>query len=94
MLHRGSRLRTRREKLEQIGKSNETVSGSLTNMDDYNSSTNQDLVEVFSSKSGMSAFWKFLKGTAGERNWLFWLDAERVKYFERKEQARYIPNNI
>lgn len=39
--------------------------------------------EVLGTKSGMSAFWKFLRGKAGERNWLFWLDAERVKYYQK-----------
>ena len=46
-------------------------------------------VQFLSTKSGMSALWKFLKGKAGERNWLFWLDAERVKYFSKSiEQQR------
>ena len=39
--------------------------------------------KVLGTKSGMSAFWKFLRGKAGERNWLFWLDAERVKYYQK-----------
>lgn len=39
--------------------------------------------EFVGSKSGMSALWKFLRGTMGERNWLFWLDAERIKYFTK-----------
>ena len=34
-----------------------------------------------STKSGMNAFWKFLQGKAGEKNLLFWLDAERIKYY-------------
>lgn len=39
-------------------------------------------VEQFlSTKSGMNALWKFLKGKAGEKNLLFWLDAERIKYY-------------
>ena len=42
------------------------------------------------TKSGMSALWKFLRGTMGERNWLFWLDAERVKYYTKPiDQQRY-----
>ena len=40
------------------------------------------------TKSGMSAFWKFLKGTMGERNWLFWLDAEHVKYYTKPIDQR------
>ena len=41
------------------------------------------------TKSGMSALWRFLRGKAGERNWLFWLDAERAKYFSKPiEQQR------
>ena len=39
--------------------------------------------KVLGTKSGMNAFWKFLRGKAGERNWLFWLDAERVKYYQK-----------
>lgn len=35
-----------------------------------------------STKSGMHALWKFLKGKAGEKNLLFWLDAERIKYYK------------
>ena len=42
------------------------------------------------TKSGMSSLWKFLKGTMGERNWLFWLDAEHVKYNTKPiDQQRY-----
>ena len=43
------------------------------------------------SKSDMTALWKFLKGKAGERNWLFWLDAERIKYYSSDaDQQRYV----
>ena len=45
---------------------------------------NARAMQYLSSKCGMSALWKFLQGTAGERNWLFWLDAERVKYYNRE----------
>ena len=38
--------------------------------------------QYLATKSGMSAFWKFLKGKAGERNLLFWLDAERITYYK------------
>lgn len=42
------------------------------------------------TKSGMHALWKFLQGKAGEKNWLFWLDAERVKYHSSPlDQQRY-----
>lgn len=37
--------------------------------------------QYLSTKSGMNALWKFLKGKAGEKNLLFWLDAERIKYY-------------
>lgn len=40
----------------------------------------EGMAAVVGTKSGMNALWKFLKGTMGERNWLFWLDAEHVKY--------------
>ena len=43
-----------------------------------------DDIQLLSTKSGMSAFWKFLRGKAGEKNWLFWLDAERVKYYTKE----------
>lgn len=47
--------------------------------------------EFIGTKSGMSALWKFLRGTMGERNWLFWLDAERIKYHIKPiDQQRYI----
>ena len=36
--------------------------------------------KMIASKSGMKHFWKFLRGKAGEKNWLFYLDAERVSY--------------
>jgi len=39
--------------------------------------------EILGTKSGMGALWRFLRGTAGEKNWLFWLDAERVKYYHK-----------
>jgi hypothetical protein len=39
--------------------------------------------DFIGTKSGMSALWKFLWGTMGERNWLFWVDAERVKYYTK-----------
>ena len=51
---------------------------------------NLQFVQLLSTKSGMTEFWKFLKGKAGENNWLFWLDAERIKYYEGKEQKRYL----
>ena len=46
--------------------------------------------QFIGSKSGMRALWKFLQGKAGEKNWLFWLDAERLKYHSRPlDQQRY-----
>ena len=48
-------------------------------------------MHYLSSKCGMNALWKFLKGTAGERNWLFWLDAERIKYYSKDtDQQRLV----
>ena len=47
--------------------------------------------DFIGTKSGMSALWKFLRGTMGERNWLFWVDAERVKYYTKPvNRQRYI----
>lgn len=47
-------------------------------------------LQFLSTKSGMSALWKFLKGKAGERNLLFWLDAERIKHFNKEsDRQRY-----
>ena len=38
----------------------------------------------------MGLFWRFLRGKAGEKNWLFWLDAERIKYYSLPtDQQRY-----
>ena len=52
--------------------------------------TDEDLA-FLSTKSGMNALWKFLRGTMGERNWLFWLDAEHVKYYTKPiDQRRYM----
>ena len=52
--------------------------------------TAEDFVFI-GTKSGMSALWKFLRGTMGERNWLFWLDSERVKYYSKPiDQQRYV----
>ena len=48
-------------------------------------------VKLIGSKSGMSSFWKFLRGKAGEKNWLFWLDAERVSYHSNPlDQQRFV----
>ena len=41
---------------------------------------------VLSSKRGMGLFWRFLQGTAGEKNWLFWLDSERIKYCSSQQE--------
>lgn len=49
---------------------------------------NVEDAHYLSTKSGMTALWKFLKGKAGEKNWLFWLDAERVKYYKGINQQR------
>ena len=47
-------------------------------------------LQLLASKSAMGALWRFLRGKAGERNWLFWLDAERVKYCSKPiDQKRY-----
>ena len=44
---------------------------------------------ILSTKSGMNSLWKFLKGKAGEKNLLFWLDAERIRYCNSEaEQQR------
>lgn len=50
----------------------------------------EEELNLLASKSGMNALWKFLRGKAGEKNWLFWLDAERVKYHsDSPDQQRY-----
>ena len=70
-------------KTEGRNSSRSTVKGSMR-------MTAEDF-EFIGTKSGMSALWKFLRGTMGERNWLFWLDAERVKYCSKPiDQQRYI----
>ena len=61
-----------------------TVKGSIMRM------TAEDF-DFIGTKSGMSALWRFLRGTMGERNWLFWVDAERVKYYTKPvNRQRYI----
>ena len=51
----------------------------------------ENMAAVVGTKSGMNALWKFLKGTMGERNWLFWLDAEHIKYHTKPiDQQRYV----
>ena len=69
---------------EQTGRSSRSIVKGPVRM------TAEDF-EFIGTKSGMSALWKFLRGTMGERNWLFWLDAERVKYHTKPiDQQRCI----
>ena len=35
---------------------------------------------------GISAFKKFLVGSTGEKNWLFWMDIERAKFISDQTQ--------
>ncbi len=59
-------------------------------MDDQSIRLSNDEAKLLGSKSGMKMFWKFLRGKAGEKNWLFWLDAERVGYHTNPTyQQRY-----
>lgn len=44
--------------------------------------------QYLSTKSGMNALWKFLKGKAGEKNLLCWLDAERIKYYSSDAEGQ------
>ncbi|XP_064382718.1 regulator of G-protein signaling 22-like isoform X2 [Halichondria panicea] len=53
---------------------------SLPMVHDQSTRLSSDEAKLIGSKSGMKMFWKFLRGKAGEKNWLFWLDAERVGY--------------
>ena len=54
----------------------------LTSPDPSSTNTSRPLL---STKSGMYSLWRFLQGTAGERSWLFWLDAERIKYCSSRQ---------
>ena len=47
-------------------------------------------ISVISTKQGMYSLWRFLQGTAGERSWLFWLDAERLKYCSSKQEQSWL----
>ncbi len=79
----------RKKKLEQLSRIKEcSFSESLDAGIALEDTTSPDLVNILGTKSGMTAFWQFLKGKAGEANWLFWLDAERVKYYDGREQTR------
>ncbi len=60
-------------------------------LDPQTTRLSKDEAKTISSKSGMKNFWKFLRGKAGEKNWLFWLDAERVSYHTNPiDQQRYV----
>lgn len=57
----------------------------------FSDTTSVQTENFLSTKSGMNALWKFLQGKAGEKNLLFWLDAERIKYYNNTaDQQRYI----
>lgn len=63
---------------------------SLPMVHDQSTRLSSDEAKLIGSKSGMKMFWKFLRGKAGEKNWLFWLDAERVGYHTNPTyQQRY-----
>eukprot|EP00731_Ephydatia_muelleri_P031590 Em0023g97a len=49
-----------------------------------------DDFHVFDSKVGMSVFRRFLEGKAGEKSWLFWLDAERVKHATKSTERQRV----
>ena len=50
----------------------------------------QDLdYSLLDSKVSMGQFRRFLRGTAGEKYWFFWLDVERARYLSKPiEQLR------
>lgn len=52
----------------------------------------QDLdYRMLDSKVSMGQFRRFLRGTAGEKYWFFWLDVERARYLSKPiEQLRYV----
>lgn len=83
-LHRGS---VQRKKLGLLPRMS-TISLSQSLDLGLDMKSNPSFTQLISTKSGMTEFWKFLKGKAGEKNWVFWLDAERVKHYEGKEQSR------
>ena len=40
---------------------------------------------TLSNLKGMIAFKKFLLGSTGEKNWLLWMDIERAKLLDNKD---------
>ena len=47
-----------------------------------------NLVLALISKSGMGSFRNFLRGTPGERNMLYWLDAEKVSNCHNDQEVQ------
>ena len=47
----------------------------------------EEKVMLLCSKSGMGLFRRFLEGKSGEKNWLFWLDAEQTKQLELQDPS-------
>ena len=66
--------------LSQRPLSSRPHSGSLFN--------EEERILTLCSKSGMGLFRKFLDGKPGEKNWLFWMDAEQMTHLEQHDLAR------
>lgn len=72
-------LLTKRHSL-LAGQRSQSMDLSSALLEPQNTRLSKEEARMIASKSGMKNFWKFLRGKAGEKNWLFWLDAERVSY--------------
>lgn len=48
----------------------------------------EERILTLCSKSGMELFKKFLNSKPGEKNWLFWMDAEQMTHLEQHDLAR------
>ena len=48
----------------------------------------EERILTLCSKSGMGLFRKFLDGKHGEKNWLFWMDAEQMAHLNQHDLTR------
>ena len=50
----------------------------------------EERVMMLCSKSGMGMFQRFLEDKPGEKNWLFWMDAEQTKHLESLQENQHL----
>jgi hypothetical protein len=72
-----------------------TYASTLKSKSNSTSELNGKPGPLLGTKSGMNALWKFLKGKVGEKNLLFWLDAERIKYYtDDTDRQRFVEQQL